>query len=60
MIGQHSQRAVVGVLDLRDIRCSLEQRPKEVDIIIAVYTLNDGSDALQSHTRIDRWFGQGA
>ena len=58
VIGDHAQALVVQVFFAGLARGSLDQRVKDVDLVIAVHMLQDGSQALQAHAGVHAGGGQ--
>ena len=58
VVGNHAQGFVaqVGLTGLA--RCGLDQRVKQVDLVVAVHVLQDGGQALQAHAGVHAGGGQ--
>ena len=57
MISDDAQRFVFQVPDTRNFGSRLDQMLEQIDFIVAVNTLQDGSQTLQPHAGIHRRFG---
>ena len=58
VVGDHAQALVVQVFFAGLARGSLDQRVKDVDLVIAVHMLQDGGQALQAHAGVHAGRGQ--
>ena len=59
VIGNDAQRGRAAVFDPQQLRRGLDQRLKQVDLVIAVHALQHRGNALQAHARVHGGFGQG-
>src|SRR5215510_10653358 len=58
MIGDHFERIIGKITGARHTRRSSDQILEQLDVVIAVYTLQYGCDTLKTHAGIHRWPGQ--
>ena len=58
MIGDDTQRLVLQILGAGQYCRRLDQMLEDIDLVVGVYALHDGSDALDTHAGIHRRLGQ--
>ena len=58
VVGNHTQRFVVQIGAAGFTRCGLDQRVKNVDLVVAMNVLQDSGQALQAHAGVHAGRGQ--
>ena len=58
VVGDHAQALVVQVFFAGLARGSIDQRVKDVDLVVAVHMLQDGGQSLQAHAGVHAGRGQ--
>ncbi len=58
MVGNHAQALVAQISATRFAGSGLDQRVKNIDLVVAVHVLQDGRKAFESHTGVDAGRGQ--